>query len=168
MWRLHYHVEPFYHPWLPSLRNLQGPLYGTGLRDLRAERHVKVPYKGSSRFSMSLDLLALGISKLKGPLHGTFSCTSCLEDLSNWHVFLVTKEKLIVSLNLIWRTCCTHTNLSRDWRTNFRYCVLKSFNIMVKRSKLLGCTNRIHQPHPLFQMGCLAPHSPKKQFLYAH
>ncbi len=126
---------------IPSLRNLQGPLYRTGTGDLETGR--------PSTWSVLL--------------------TSCLEDLSNWPVFLVTNEKLIFSLNLIWRTTCwTHTNLPRNWRTTSRYRVLKSFNILLKRSKLLGCTNRIHQPHPLFQMGCLASHSPKKQFLYAH
>jgi hypothetical protein len=37
--------------------------------------HVKVPYRGPSRFSTSLDLLALGISNQKGPLYGNFSYT---------------------------------------------------------------------------------------------
>jgi hypothetical protein len=37
--------------------------------------HMKVPYRGASRFSTSLGLLALGISNQKGPLYGNFSYT---------------------------------------------------------------------------------------------
>jgi hypothetical protein len=37
--------------------------------------HVKVTYRGPSRFSTSLGLLALGISSQKGPLYGNFSYT---------------------------------------------------------------------------------------------
>jgi hypothetical protein len=37
--------------------------------------HVEVPYRGPSRFSTSLGLLALGISNQKGPLYGNFSYT---------------------------------------------------------------------------------------------
>ncbi len=114
----------------------------TCLGDLQAER--------PSTWNILLCFMIRGFLKL--------TCISCDE------------EKFIVSLYFRWRTTTygTRTNLPRNWRTTLRHCVLKSFNILVKRSKRLGCTNRIHQPHPLFQKGCLAPHSPKKQFLYAH
>jgi hypothetical protein len=158
MWMLYYlpqaspRPSTWNRPWgSPSRKACEGSIWRasqifyvpwpTGLGVLQAER--------PSMWDVLLYFMIRGFVKL--------TCISCDE------------EKFILSLNLRWRTTTygTRTNLPKNW-TTLRHCVLKSFNILVKRSKRLGCTNRIHQPHPLFQKGCLAPHSPKKQFLYAH